>query len=60
MKSSHLLAFLGGAAIGVGIALLFTTDEGEKACKAIKSTLDKGVDHFVDKIDDIVYKQHDV
>ncbi len=60
MKTSTLLAFLGGAAIGAGIALLFTTEEGEKARKAFKETLDKGVDRFAEKIDDIVYKQHDV
>ncbi len=60
MKTSTLLAFLGGAAIGAGLVLLFTTEEGEKARKAIKDTLDKGIDHFSDKVDEIVYKQHDV
>ncbi len=60
MKTSTLLAFLGGAALGAGIALLFTTEEGKKACNAVKDTLDKGIDRLTDKIEDIVYKQHDV
>ncbi len=60
MKTSTLLTFLGGAAIGAAIALLFTTEEGKKARNAVKETFDKGIDRLTDKIEDIVYKQHDV
>ena len=29
MKVSHVVAFLGGAAVAAGITLLFTTEKGE-------------------------------
>ena len=45
MKVSHVVAFLGGAAVAAGITLLFTTEKGgeirTKAQKLSKEEIDK-------------------
>ncbi|HOO68593.1 MAG: YtxH domain-containing protein [Bacteroidales bacterium] len=43
MKSSHILALLGGAAIGATLALLFAPAKGTETREKIKDTIDKGV-----------------
>ena len=45
MKASTFLAFVGGAALGAIIALLFAPEEGEKTREKIKSKLKEyGID----------------
>ena len=41
MKTSHILAFIGGAAVAAGITLLFTTDKGEEIRSKVSSKLSK-------------------
>ncbi len=59
-NNNLLFAFLGGAAVGVGVALLFAPEKGEDLREQIKSMcrkygLGKGkaqaeIDHLVDEI----------
>ncbi len=44
MKSSHLFAFLGGAAVGAAVALLMAPKSGEELRRDIKDMIDGEVD----------------
>jgi gas vesicle protein len=53
MKNStttNLIAFLGGAAIGTAITLLFTTEKGAQARQTIVDTFRKEFDKLNDNI----------
>lgn len=41
MKTSHLLAFLGGAAVATGVTLLMTTEKGKEIRTKVSEKLSK-------------------
>jgi gas vesicle protein len=58
MKSTtSLIAFLGGAAIGAAIALLFTTEKGAEARQAVIDSFDKQVDRLSNKVDHLFHRE---
>ncbi|MBB1139418.1 YtxH domain-containing protein [Myroides sp. WP-1] len=50
---STLAALVAGAAIGVGIGILFAPDEGKKTRKKIRRSFDESKDELSHKIDDL-------
>ncbi len=50
MKPSTLMAFLGGAAAGAIVALLFAPEKGSETRKKIKETLDEEIDKLREKV----------
>ncbi|NLA16105.1 MAG: YtxH domain-containing protein [Bacteroidales bacterium] len=46
MKSSNVLAFMGGALIGATLALLFAPEKGSDTRKKLRETIGQGVDEL--------------
>jgi gas vesicle protein len=57
MKTSNttLIAFLGGAAIGVAATLLFTTEKGAEARQAVSDLFSKEFDKLSHKMDQLIH-----
>ena len=56
MKGDNLLAFVGGALLGAGLAALFTPTTGEETRKKIKDTWDTEYDNLKSKLKDLEQK----
>jgi gas vesicle protein len=57
MKTSTttLIAFLGGAAVGVAATLLFTTEKGAEARQAVSDLFNKEFDKLSRKMDRVIH-----
>ena len=53
MKTDNILTFLGGALVGVAVAILFAPESGEETRKKIKDTFDKEYQNLKDKISNL-------
>lgn len=56
MKASHILAFLGGAAVAAGVTLLVTTETGKEIRAKVSEKLTK---EELDKLIDRLKKQRE-
>jgi gas vesicle protein len=59
MKTSTttLIAFLGGAAIGAAAVLLFTTEKGAEARRAVTDLFGKEFDRLSRKVDNLIHPE---
>jgi gas vesicle protein len=60
MKTSSttaLVAFLGGAAIGAAVAILFTTEKGAEARKVVADTLGQEFDKLSNKVENLFHPE---
>jgi gas vesicle protein len=56
-STTTLIAFLGGAAIGAAVTLLFTTEKGAEARQAITDLFGKEFDKLSRKVDNFIHPE---